>query len=103
MTQAWAEAASGVGAVSLGMVVALLYLRSLWWSVQRVAHVRWPLAWLAAGFLLRAALTAAALLLIAGADAARLLLALAGFLAARALVLRRVRQHTLADDGRARA
>jgi F1F0 ATPase subunit 2 len=74
-----------------GAIVALLYFAGLWWTVQRVADARYPVALLAASFVFRAALAAGALWLIMQGDVWRLLVALGAFLIVRAAVLWRVR------------
>jgi F1F0 ATPase subunit 2 len=74
-----------------GAIVALLYLAGLWWTVQRAADARNPVALLAASFVFRAALAAGALWLIMRGDVRRLLVALGAFLIVRAAVVWRVR------------
>jgi F1F0 ATPase subunit 2 len=74
-----------------GAFVALLYFAGLWWTVQRVAEARYPVALLAASFVLRAGLAVGALWLIMQGDVWRVLVALGAFLIVRAVVLWRVR------------
>ena len=74
-----------------GAFVALLYFAGLWWTVQRVAEARYPVALLAASFVLRAGLAVGALWLIMQGDVRRVLIALGAFLVVRAVVIGRVR------------
>lgn len=86
------EAAGWVGAALVGAVLGLGYFAGLWWTVQRARNARRPQALLAVSFIVRAALTVAALLFIMGDSVMRLVAALAGFLIVRTIVLWRVRQ-----------
>ena len=85
-----------------GAVLALLYFAGLWWTVQRVADARHPIALLAVSFALRAAVAAGALLLIMQGDIGRLLVALGAFLIVRTAVLWRVRSAVPAGRSAAR-
>jgi F1F0 ATPase subunit 2 len=87
-----ADAAMGwVVAALAGAIVSLLYFAGLWWTVQRVAGARYPVALVAASFLTRVLLAAGALWLIMQGDVWRLLVALVAFLIVRSAVLWRVR------------
>jgi F1F0 ATPase subunit 2 len=90
-----ADAAAGWLVPALaGALLALVYLAGLWWTVQRVTHVRYPVALVAVSFVVRTALVVGGLWLIMDGSVMRLLPALGGFLAVRAAVLWRVRAGT---------
>lgn len=93
-----------VGAAVGGAIVSLLYFAGLWWTVQRIAGARHPLALLALSFVFRAALAAGALWLMMQGEIVRLLVALAAFLLVRAAVLWRMRPplHEVRADARSR-
>jgi len=78
-------------AVVVGGVVSVLYFSGLWWTVQRVPRSRNPALLVAASYLVRTAIAAAALIVVASGDALRVLAGLASFLAVRMVVVRSVR------------
>ena len=78
-------------AVIVGGVVSLLYFSGLWWTVQRVPRARNPALLVAASYLVRTAMAAAALIVVASGDALRVLAGLAGFRAMRMVFVRSVR------------
>lgn len=82
---AWLLAVIGGGAIGA------LYFGGLWWTVQRVARARHPGLLVAASYLMRTTIAAAALLAVASGEAGRVLAALAGFLLVRAVLVRSVR------------
>lgn len=87
-----ADAAAGWLVPALaGALLALVYLAGLWWTVQRVAHVRHPVALVAVSFVARTALVVGGLWLVMDGQVVRLLVAFGGFLVVRAAVLWRVR------------
>lgn len=82
--------ALGLGALA-GAALAGVHLAGLWWSVRRAARTPRPARLLAASALLRIAVVALGLALVATRGAPALFAALAGFLLTRTLVLARAR------------
>jgi F1F0 ATPase subunit 2 len=88
-------AALVMGALA-GAALAALHLASLWWSVRRAAHTPWPARWVAASALLRIAIVALGLSLVATLGAPALFAAFAAFLLTRSVVLARTRSREAA-------
>ena len=79
-------------ALGAGMLLGTVFFAGLWWTVQRGLNSANPALWFGASMLARTALVLGGFYLAGGADWKRLLLCLLGFLAARAIVTRRIRQ-----------
>ncbi|MDX1607019.1 MAG: ATP synthase subunit I [Candidatus Competibacterales bacterium] len=75
-------------APAAGALLGLMFYGGLWWTVRRLADSRQPALLLAASLLLRGALAAAGLYLVAAGDWRRLLAALAGLLLVRVALTR---------------
>jgi F1F0 ATPase subunit 2 len=91
-----------VAAVLAGGALGLLFYAGLWWTVRRAASFRRPGLGILASMLLRMAVALGGFHLVGGRDWARLLLCLAGFVLARAAVIRLTRLPPLANgQGRA--
>ncbi len=80
----------GLGAAAGGLLLGALYFGGLWWTVRRLPTARHPAALIAGSFLLRAAVAAAGIVVIAGGEPIPLLCAVAGFITARTIAIRRV-------------
>jgi F1F0 ATPase subunit 2 len=78
-------------AFGTGAVLGGLYFGVLWLTVRRLPRARRPALLTAASFGLRIALLAGGLVVIMDGSGVRLLAALLGILAARTLMIRRVR------------
>lgn len=78
-------------AFAAGAAAGAVYLAGLWWTVRRLAQSRQKAALLAGSFAARAAAVMLVLYLVSGGEWPRLLAGLAGFVSARAIVLRRMR------------
>lgn len=74
-----------------GVILGGLYFGLLWATVRRLPHARRPGLLAAASLVTRVLLLAAGLWVVMQGEALRLLVALAGVLAARTLMIRRIR------------
>lgn len=80
-------------ALLAGAALGLFFFGGLRWTLARSLRSDWPAAWQLASLLVRTGITVAGIALVGGGQWQRLLLALAGFTAARVLVVRAVRIH----------
>lgn len=80
-----------VPAFAGGMVLGLAWFGILWAVVRRLPEARNPALLAAGSFLVRMAVLAAGLVLVMDGSRIRLAAALAGIIAARGLLVRRVR------------
>lgn len=86
--------ASGVAmllAAAGGAAVAAAYFAGLWWTVRQLPRARHAGLLVTVSFFVRTPLAALALFGVSGGDAWRLLAAVAGFLAARTVIVRSAR------------
>jgi len=87
---AWAEVISLVTHMGAGILLGILYFRGLWWSVRRFSHSGSLVATMA--LMIGRFVLLGGLMTLASLEGALPLLVLAlGVLAARAVVMRRVR------------
>jgi len=90
---AWAEVISLVTHMGAGILLGILYFRGLWWSVRRFSHSDRLVATLA--LMIGRFVLLGGLMTLASLEGALPLLVLAlGVLAARSVVMRRVREVT---------
>ena len=85
-----AGAAAIGGALAAGVGIGLLYFAGLWWTVNRLAFRRHAGLWVLASFAVRASIALFGFYLASGGDWRRLLACLAGFVAVRVLLVRRI-------------
>ncbi|MEW4528156.1 MAG: ATP synthase subunit I [Maioricimonas sp. JB045] len=78
-----------VAALAGGFALGLVFFGGLWWTVGRLAASRHPALLVAGSFLVRMAIAVGGLYLLMGSDWQRAVAGLAGFLAARWVILRR--------------
>ncbi|MBX3146854.1 MAG: ATP synthase subunit I [Gemmatimonadales bacterium] len=71
-----------------GLGLGLLYFGGLWWTVRRIATVRFPALLVVGSFLVRTAGAAAGIVLLSGGQVVPLLVSVAGFLVARTILIR---------------
>lgn len=92
----WTWLLAGLAGAALGG----FFFGGLWWTVRRTLQSDRSLAWHFVGFLLRTAITLAGFYLVGAGQWQRLAACLAGFIVARALVLRVTRStaRTTADS-----
>lgn len=76
-----------------GLALGAVFFGGLWWTVRRAAASPRPALWFGASLLARMALAAGGFYLAGGAQWPRLAACLAGFVAARIVVLRLARPH----------
>jgi F1F0 ATPase subunit 2 len=84
-------------AVAAGLALGGFYFGTLWVVVRRLPDTTRPGLWLALSAVLRTAAVLAAFYAVMGGDWRRLLACLAGFLAVRTLLIRRVRSGVGSD------
>ena len=87
------DLAGGALALLAGGALGLFFFGGLRWTLARSLRSDWPAAWQLGSLLVRTGITLAGIALVGGGQWQRMLLALAGFTAARALVVRTVRIH----------
>ncbi len=84
-----------LGALALGLAAGAgggaVFFIGLWWTVRAVTAARAPALLLALSFVARCVLLCALFWLVAGHSALALAACLAGFIAARAVITRRLR------------
>jgi F1F0 ATPase subunit 2 len=80
-----------IAAVCVGLLLGGLYFGGLWWTVRRMPHARHPLNLYFGSVIVRLTMVLAAFYgVLANADWPRLVASLAGFVAARMLLIRLV-------------
>ncbi len=84
-----------------GLLIGVAYFGGLWWTVERIPHARRPGALLAASYLVRTVLALAAFAALVRLGPGPLVAALVGFVAARAVVVRRRARVVTAAPGAA--
>lgn len=90
-------------AFAAGVLLAIVYLAGLWVTVRHVQVSQHPLVWLATSLVARIALVLVAFYCILGdGHWQRLVVALAGFLVARTIAIRRIRPRRTAPLGKKR-
>jgi F1F0 ATPase subunit 2 len=83
--------AAGVAlAGGAGVVIGLFYFSGLWWTVKKLRFRKKPALWMFGSLLVRLAVVLPAFYLAAGGDWMRCLACLAGFIAARMVLVRRI-------------
>ena len=80
----------GIGSLLAGMAIGLFYFGGLWWTVRRLPDVRRPALWTLSSYLIRMGAGVGAIFLVSGGRWERILILLAGFLAVRFLMVRRL-------------
>lgn len=80
----------GIGSLLAGMAIGLFYFGGLWWTVRRLPQVRRPALWTLSSYLVRMTASVGAIYLVSEGRWERILILLAGFLAARFLMVRRL-------------
>ncbi len=80
----------GLGSLLAGMAVGLFYFGGLWWTVRRLPAVRRPAMWILSSYLIRITVCVGAMFLVSQGRWERILILLAGFLAVRLLMVRRL-------------
>lgn len=78
-------------ALAMGLVLGAVFFGGLWWTVQKGMASPWSALWFCGSWLLRTTLVVAGFLVISGNHWERLLVCLAGFVAARLIVMRLIR------------
>jgi F1F0 ATPase subunit 2 len=79
-----------VYAGAVGVVLGLFYYGGLWLTVRRLPELGRPELWIFVSLVLRIAVVVAVLLLLFGEQWERLVAAMAGMLAARIVLVRRI-------------
>ncbi|MFZ6030148.1 MAG: ATP synthase subunit I [Chloroflexota bacterium] len=74
-------------ALFFGLLLGAFYFGGLWWTVQKLSHVRRPTLLFIGSLAVRLALVLAGLYLVAGDQLGRLVACLLGFLLARTLLV----------------
>jgi F1F0 ATPase subunit 2 len=82
-----------------GGLLGSVYFGGLWLTVRRLPDTGHPAALVLASFVLRAALVAAGFVWLLAGDPLRLVAVLAGFLAIRVLLVRRIRTGVASGGG----
>jgi len=77
-------------ALSLGVLLGVVFFGGLWWTVQKGVASERPALWFLGSLVLRTGLTLAGFYLVAQGHWSRLLACLIGFLGARILVVTRL-------------
>lgn len=78
------------GSLLASMAIGLFYFGGLWWTVRRLPQVRRPALWTLSSYLIRMGAAVGAIYLVSEGRWVRILILLAGFLAARFLMVRRL-------------
>lgn len=78
-------------ALAGGFALGLLFFGGLWWTVRRLPTARHPALLVAGSFVVRMMIAVGGLYFVMGTHWQRAIAGLAGFLAARWLILRRFR------------
>jgi F1F0 ATPase subunit 2 len=81
------ETTSVSAAVLTGMVLGVFFFGGLWWTVRRALSSRLAALWFSGSFLARTAVALAGIYFVAQGDWRRIAGCVAGFLAARLLVI----------------
>ena len=85
-------------ALLAGMVLGWVYFQALWATLQRLAERRFPAVWIGASFLLRLGLALVTLMgLVRWGGWPALVAALIGFVAARAILVKRLQPAITAE------
>ncbi len=74
-----------------GIGIGLFYFGGLWWTVQRLPEFQRPAVWILGSFLVRTVVSLGGFYLIMGGQWQRLLAALVGFMAARLVLVKRLK------------
>ena len=77
-------------ALAVGTLLGVFYFGTLWLVVRRLDRLAWPTVWLGVTGILRLAVVLGLFALLVGARWDRLAVALAGFLAGRVVLKRRL-------------
>ena len=86
--------------LALGGAVGLFHFGGLWFTIHRLTRVRSPEVEFVLSFFLRTGISVAAFFFISGGKWERILAALAGFLLARSVMVRRIGPIPKAFDSR---
>ena len=73
-----------------GVLIGLFYFSGLWWTVKKLPFRQKPALWMFGSLLVRLAVVLPAFYLAAGGDWVRFAACLAGFIAARMVLVRRI-------------
>jgi len=84
------DAAALTLALAIGTLLGVFYFGTLWLVVRRLDRLAWPAVWLGVTGILRLAVVLGLFALLVGARWERLAVALAGFLAVRVVLTRRL-------------
>ena len=79
-------------ALVVGMALGAFYFGGLWITVRRIPTMPMPAIWLALSFAVRTAAVLSGFYVVADGNWERLVISVAGFLIARMLVIRNLRQ-----------
>lgn len=81
-----------------GLIIGAIYFAGLWWTLRKTLGTDASVALLPLSLFIRVAICLSGFYLIGAGDPARILACLAGFIAARFILIRLTRQMTLAFD-----